>query len=117
MNMDTFYTLLDIPAEASAEEIDVAYERQRKRYSAERVAGLGGEFSTIAETRSAALARAYAVLSDAERRREYDASIGLGPTQSPLQAARRGGLSKRELIMAAGGALAGLLVIALVWVL
>ena len=76
MNKDTFYTLLDIPAHATSAEIDAAYQRQRGRYSAERIAALGDEFRTIAEARNVELERAYAVLSDAERRRAYDAGIG-----------------------------------------
>jgi DnaJ-class molecular chaperone len=74
MNKDTFYTLLDIPAHATSAEIDAAYQCQRDRYSAERVAALGDEFRAIAEARNAELEHAYAVLSDAERRRAYDAA-------------------------------------------
>src|SRR4051812_19214174 len=117
MNKDTFYTLLDIPAHASSAEIDAGYQRQRDRYSAERVGELGDEFRAIAQARSAELERAYTVLSDAERRRAYDASIGV-TTSAPAthaQAPRKSGLSRRELLMAGGGGLAGLLVIALVW--
>jgi peroxiredoxin len=119
MNMDIFYTLLDIPAQASAAEIEAAYQRQRDRYNAERISALGDDFRAIAEQRGAELDRAYAVLSDPERRRAYDASIGVAPadTAPSVRAQRRNGLSRRELIMAGGGALAGLLVIALVWVL
>jgi cytochrome c biogenesis protein CcmG/thiol:disulfide interchange protein DsbE len=117
MNMDRFYTLLDIPTQATAGEIDAAYRRQRDRYSAERVAALGDEFRAIAEARGAELDRAYAVLSDQARRREYNASIGIASATPAASVARRSGLSRRELIMAAGGALAGLLAIAIVWVL
>jgi peroxiredoxin len=121
MNKDTFYTLLDIPAHATVPEIDAAYQRQCDRYSAERVAALGDEFRVIAEARNAELERAYAVLSDADRRRAYDAGIGVTPAgsapDSGPQARPKSGLSRRELLMASGGALAGLLVIVLVWVL
>jgi cytochrome c biogenesis protein CcmG, thiol:disulfide interchange protein DsbE len=112
--MDTYYTLLDIPAHATAAEVDAAYRRQRERYSPERVAALGEEFRQVAEGRLGELDRAYAALSDTERRREYDARIGLaGP---PVRAPRKGrGLSRREIVMAACGALAGLLVIAIAW--
>lgn len=124
MNKDTFYTLLDIPAHATGAEIDAAYQRQRDRYSAERVAALGDEFRAIAEARNAELERAYAVLSDAERRRGYDAGIGVAADEPKLSAPearpqerRKRGLNRRELLMAGGGALVGLLVIAFVWVL
>lgn len=116
MNKDTFYTLLGIPAHATGAEIDAAYQRQRDRYNAERVATLGDEFRAIAEARNADLERAYMVLSDAKRRRAYDAGMDSAPEARP-QAQRKSGLSRRELLMAGGGALAGLLVIAFVWVL
>jgi cytochrome c biogenesis protein CcmG/thiol:disulfide interchange protein DsbE len=115
--MDTHYTLLDIPAQANDEEIEAAYQRQRERYSLERVAALGDEFRQIAEERTAALDRAYAVLADAARRRDYDRSIGVALPAAERGAKRQAGLSRREIVMAAGGALAGLLVIAVVWVL
>jgi cytochrome c biogenesis protein CcmG/thiol:disulfide interchange protein DsbE len=113
--MDTYYTLLEIPETATAEEIAAAYERQRERYRPERVAALGDEFRRIAEQRTAALDQAYAALSDAGRRAEYDHGIG-GQPPGVARGARGGGrLSRRELLMALGGAAAGLLVIALVW--
>jgi len=115
--MNTYYTLLDIPAQATAAEIEAAYQRQRERYSPERVAALGEEFRQIAEARSAELDRAYATLSGPARRRAYDASVGVTPVASPDQPQRRGGLSRREVIMSTGSALVGLVVIALVWVL
>ncbi len=112
--METYYSLLDIPTGAGAAEVAAAYERQRARYSPERVAELGPEFRQIAEARSAELERAYATLADAQRRRSYDASIGLGQPAAKAPPARAG-LSRRELLMAGGGALIGLLVIGLVW--
>jgi len=115
--MNTYYTLLDIPAQATAAEIEAAYQRQRERYSPERVAELGDEFRQVAEVRSADIERAHAVLADADRRRAYDASIGIAPAAPAAPPARRNGLSQRELLMAAGGAVVGLLVIAFVWVL
>src|SRR5262245_42027417 len=114
--MDTYYTLLDIPETATAEEIEAAYARQRERYSPERVAVLGEEFRHIAEQRTAALDQAYVALADRGQRAEYDRR--LAGSQSAPRAVRGGGrLSRRELLVALGGAAAGLLVIALVWVL
>jgi cytochrome c biogenesis protein CcmG, thiol:disulfide interchange protein DsbE len=110
--MDTYYTLFEIPTHASAEQIEDAYRRQRERYSPTRVAALGDEFRRIADQRLAELDRAYAVLADADQRRAYDARLGAPTARSP----RRAGSGRREIAMAAGGALVGLLVIALVWV-
>src|SRR5262245_24386550 len=115
--MQTYYTVLNVSAQATATEVEAAYQRQRERYSPERVAALGEEFRSVAETRSAEIERAYAVLADPERRRAYDTGGGAAPATTAPQSARRSGLSRRELFMAAGGALAGLVVIAFVWVL
>jgi peroxiredoxin len=114
--MDTYYTLLEIPETATAEEVAAAYQRERERYRPDRVAALGDEFRRVAEQRTVALDAAYAALSDAERRAEYDRSLAGEP--AARQRATRGGgrLSRREALMAVGGAAAGLLVIALVWV-
>jgi peroxiredoxin len=113
--MDTHYTLLGIPATATVDEIAAAYQRQRERYSPERVAALGAEFRQIAEARTAALDQAYAVLADTARRAEYDRHLnGAAPRARRAPGA---GLSRREVLMAVGGAAVGLLLIAFVWVL
>jgi cytochrome c biogenesis protein CcmG/thiol:disulfide interchange protein DsbE len=115
--MQTYYTVLDVSTQATAAEIEAAYQRQRERYSPERVATLGEEFRRVAEARSAEIEHAYGVLADPERRRAYDSSIGSAPTTTTSRSPRHSGLSRRELLMAAGGLLGGLLVIAFVWVL
>ena len=115
--METYYDLFDVSPEAPLEEITAAYARQRERYSRERVAALGDEFRRIAQARTTDLERAYAVLADPQRRRDYDVGLGLAPPAIAHGASRRTGLSRRERGMAIGGALAGLLVIALVWML
>jgi cytochrome c biogenesis protein CcmG, thiol:disulfide interchange protein DsbE len=115
--METYYTLLDIPIEAPAEAIAAAYRVQRERYRPERVATLGSEFERIAVTRLAELERAYAILADPARRRAYDRSIGVASPEHTGHVASRTRLSRRERMLAIGGALAGVLLIALVWVL
>ncbi len=115
--METYYTLLDIPTEAPTEEIVAAYQCQRERYRPERVATLGNELERLAVTRLAELERAYAILADPARRRAYDRSIGVASPEDVEHVAKRTRLSRRERLLAIGGALAGLLLIALVWVL
>jgi cytochrome c biogenesis protein CcmG, thiol:disulfide interchange protein DsbE len=115
--METYYTLLDIPVQAPTDEIAAAYERQCKRYRPERVAGLGSEFERLAVVRMAELERAYAILADPVRRRAYDRSIGVALPEDADQVASRRRLSRRERMLAIGGAAAGLLLIALVWLL
>lgn len=107
--METYYQLLDLPQQATPEQIAAAYQQRREGYSLERIAQLDTEFRSIAEQRLAELERAFAVLSDPEQRREYDASLQQG------RAPERTGVSQRELLMAAGGLVVGLLVIAAVW--
>lgn len=116
IHMQTYYTLLDVPAQATTAEIEAAYQRQRERYSPERVETLGEDFRRIAAARSAEIDHAYATLADPQRRRAYDASVGEAAAPT-APAPRRAKLNQRELLLAGGGALAGLLVIALVWVL
>ncbi len=115
--METHYALFDLLADATQTDIQAAYQRQRTRYSTQRVAALDDEFRRIAEARTTEFARAYTVLSDPQKRRAYDASIGLAPPVTERQATRRAGVSRRELLLAIGGGVAGLLVIAVVWAL
>ncbi len=115
--METYYTLLDIPIEAPTEAIAPAYARQRERYRPERVASFGPEFERIAITRLEELERAYAILADPTRRRAYDRGIGVASPEVVDHMASRAKLSRRERILAIGGALVGLLLIALVWLL
>jgi peroxiredoxin len=115
--METHYTLLDIPVEAPSEEIAAAYQRQRERYRPDRVAALGKEFERISVMRLAELEQAYAILADPTRRRVYDRSIGVISHEDADHVATRTRLSRRERLLAIGGALASLLLIALVWVL
>ena len=113
--METYYTVLEVPPTATAEDIAAAYARQRDRYNLERVAALGDAFRHIAETRLTNLERACTTLSDPQRRRAYDASLGLAPADDGVRIGDRSRLSRRERGMAISGVLAGLLVIALVW--
>jgi cytochrome c biogenesis protein CcmG/thiol:disulfide interchange protein DsbE len=115
--METYYRLLDIPAEATDEEIQTAYARQRDCYRPERVAAFGAEFQQLAATRLAELERAYTILADPARRRAYDRSIGVASPEDADHVTNRTRLSRRERLLAIGGAVAGLLLIALVWVL
>jgi len=115
--METYYTLFDLPVEATQADIQSAYTRQRERYSPERVTALGDEFRHMAAARTTELERAYAVLSDPKKRRDYDVRLGLAPAAAESQTSRRSGLSRRDRTLAIAGGLAGLLVIALVWAL
>lgn len=103
--MESYYSLLGLAPNASLEEIEAAYQRQRERYSPERVAAMGEEFAEVANQRLAELERARTALL-AERESNAPAVSGR---------AERSALSRRELTMLVGGALIGLLLIIAVW--
>ena len=116
--MDSYYTLLGVEPDASLEAIEAALLRQRERYDLSRIADLDAELRSIATERNAALDRAYAVLSDPERRRQYDLSLsreagGLAAEGSGL----RRGLTPRERIYALVGVSAAVVLIALIWII
>lgn len=64
MKKNGYYTVLHIPPDATQEEIETAYRRERKAYELE-----GRAFR---DSRARELEEAYEVLSDEERRRSYD---------------------------------------------
>lgn len=74
--MSTLYALLGVEPDASQEAIERAYARQRVRYAPEHVAELDPELQRVAAERNAELERAYRILGDPERRRQYDSSLG-----------------------------------------
>lgn len=113
--MENHYQLLEIDEQASSETIADAYARQRERYRPERVAGLDDELRLRAERRTVELEHAYTTLSDPTQRRLYDAELTAQRAQ-PAGHAQRTGVTRREVLISAGGALVGLLLIAVVWV-
>lgn len=116
--MSNYYTLLGVDPTADQQGIAAAYSRQRERYDPERVRELDGELRQVAEQRTSELTRAYQVLADPVRRRQYDVSIGLAPAgESASDAARRRTLSPRERGYAIVGAVAALVLVAAIWLL
>ncbi|NTV99933.1 MAG: redoxin domain-containing protein [Oscillochloris sp.] len=114
--MNTYYALLGLEPQASHEAIDAAYRRQRDRYNPERFADLDLDMRQVAETRTAEIERAYIILSDPDRRRQYDTSIGVISAQdvtSHTDAHRK--LTSREWIMVASGVLVALALVAAIW--
>lgn len=114
--MSSYYTLLGIEPGSSQEAIEAAYLRQRERYNPELVAELDPELRQVASERSADLERAYAILSDPERRRQYDASLAGAPKGAETAAERRS-LTPRERTFALVGAVAAVALIATIWLL
>lgn len=122
--MNTYYKLLDIAPDASQAEVDAAYQRQRARYQVAGVANIDEEMQRIAETRTAELDRAYAIVGDPERRRQYDADLGHTGEPAPPQKMQDGGatrprrgLSTQDVGYTAGAVLVAVLLIGLLWAL
>jgi peroxiredoxin len=111
--MQTYYQLLDVDRRANSEQITDAYYRQRDRYDPQRIGQADAELRSIAEQRTTEIEHAYRVLADPASRQNYDALLQASPPAP--QAPVRAGVSKRELMMAAAGALVGLAIIATVW--
>lgn len=70
--MTDYYEILQVHPKADAEAIRAAYERLRERYAPERLEGAADELVALARQRRDEIERAYAILSDPQRRAEYD---------------------------------------------
>ena len=73
--MKTHYELLEIAADAPADEIKRAFRREIAKYHPDKVQHLGKEFQEIAAVKAAELTQAYTTLTDAALRAEYDARL------------------------------------------
>ncbi len=80
--MATHYDVLEVPVDASHDEIRRAYHRQARRHHPDTHSGSGPEIVEEAHRRMEAVNAAWAVLGDPARRRAYDAEIGLRPLPS-----------------------------------
>jgi len=79
----THYELLDVPAEALADDIKRAFRREIAKYHPDKVQHLGVEFQEIAALRAAELTQAYKTLTDVRLRADYDAHL-LGGSAPPV---------------------------------
>lgn len=83
----TYYELLELTPDASAEDIKRAFRREIAKYHPDKVQHLGREFQEIAATKAAELTQAYKTLSDPEQRAEYDELLADGHAPQPVVAA------------------------------
>lgn len=80
-----YYFLLGLPRNASLEEIKHAYRKLAAQYHPDRVSEQGPEALAQATARMTELNEAFKVLSDPERKAEYDQQVELIPERIPPQ--------------------------------
>jgi curved DNA-binding protein CbpA len=73
--LKNYYTLLEIAASSSADEVKKAFRAQIAKYHPDKVQHLGKEFQAMAADRAAELTEAYRILGDEGRRGEYDRAL------------------------------------------
>jgi curved DNA-binding protein CbpA len=83
----SYYDLLEVAADAPADEIKRAFRREIAKYHPDKVQHLGKEFQDIAAAKAAELTTAYKTLLDPAARAEYDATIGRAPAAAAAEAA------------------------------
>ena len=115
--MTTYYQILEVAPDASAEEIEAAYQRQFERYDPQRVADLDSELLEVAQQRLNELQRAYQILADPQRRSQYDYSLSEKPARPVAARPEARTLTNSERWYAIGGVGLAILVIVAIWVL
>ncbi|HEX3645226.1 MAG TPA: J domain-containing protein [Vicinamibacterales bacterium] len=103
MALKNYYELLEIPPQASTEDVKRSFRAQIARYHPDKVQHLGKEFQSLAADRAAELTEAYRILSDTGRRAEYDrafaeagAAISPAASSEPVTTEHQGGTADRE---------------------
>jgi curved DNA-binding protein CbpA len=84
----SYYDLLELLPTSSQDEVKKAFRLQIARYHPDKVQHLGREFQEMAAERAAELTEAYRILSNEERRAEYDRTLGAAAPVSPVPAAQ-----------------------------
>ena len=80
----TYYELLEVARDASADDIKRAFRREIAKYHPDKVQHLGKEFQDIAARKAAELTQAYKTLSDSARRADYDDLLAEGGGPEPV---------------------------------
>ncbi|MGB9750626.1 MAG: molecular chaperone DnaJ [Roseiflexus castenholzii] len=73
MATQDFYDILQVAPDADKEAICAAYQRLREQYDPQKLNGAAAELVELAQQRLSRIDEAYATLSDAQRRAQYDA--------------------------------------------
>lgn len=80
----SYYDLLGVLPQASADDIKHAFRREISRYHPDKVQHLGQEFQELAANRAAELTHAYRILSNADARADYDEELRQGRGAVPV---------------------------------
>lgn len=83
MATQDYYEILQVAPDADEEAISAAYQRLREQYNPEKLNGAAAELVELAQQRQALLDEAYATLSNAQRRAQYDAQRQITPQDTP----------------------------------
>lgn len=73
MATQDYYEILQVAPDADDEAIHTAYRRLREQYDPNKLNGAAAELVELAQQRLTIIEEAYATLSDAQRRAQYDA--------------------------------------------
>ena len=87
MASKTHYEQLEVVPTATADQIKQSFRSLIARYHPDKVQHLGKEFQDMAADRAADLTEAYRILSDADRRAEYDRMLSASPLSGAASAA------------------------------
>src|ERR1700751_2086319 len=89
MSEETYYTVLNVNEMASASEIRSAYRDLIKQVHPDRIANLPPHLFRIGEDKAKEIIEAYTVLSNPNKRRDYDTQLAAYRRQNAPQAPPR----------------------------
>ena len=104
--MATYYEILEVAQTATKKEIKKSYYRLSKQYHPDHNKG-----DKAAEEKFKAVGKAYSILSDDVKRKEYDEQLAAGPSQQPgtgAGGAGRGPAAQRPKPEAPGASASGI---------
>ncbi len=85
--MQDYYEILQVHPKADMDTIRAAYTRLCERYDPQQLEGAADELVALAERKREDIEQAYAVLSDEQRRADYDRQLATPDTAPPNAAA------------------------------
>lgn len=83
-----YYAIIGASKDSDQETIKQSYRKLAREYHPDRVANLGQEFKELAARKMESINEAYQVLSDADKRREYDRALATGRAGASRPAAQ-----------------------------